>query len=88
MDTNALDAQESQAGDAMSNAAEAAILQQMTAALASGGVPLADIGLVSPYRSQVTFEAAEVRNLTIYISGIATQISNNPEIDGISALIL
>ena len=54
LDTDALPAPELQAGDAISNPQEAAIVKQIVLALHAGHVPLQDIGVISPYRSQVS----------------------------------
>lgn len=52
LDTDAAEAEECQLGDALSNAAEAAYLRQIVKAFTACCVPLSDVGLVSPYRSQ------------------------------------
>ena len=54
LDTDALPAPELQAGDALSNPHEAAIVKQIVLALHAGNVPVQDIGVISPYRSQVS----------------------------------
>lgn len=53
LDTDALPAPEVQAGDALSNPQEANIVKQLVTALHVGGVALQNIGVISPYRSQV-----------------------------------
>ena len=52
LDTDALPAPETRAGEATTNATEAALVLQVAEALAAGRVALADIGIISPYRSQ------------------------------------
>lgn len=47
-------APELQAGDALSNPQEARMVKQIVLALQAGGVALQDIGVISPYRSQVS----------------------------------
>lgn len=47
-------APEVRAGDALSNPAEAAIITQIVRALEVGKVPLHDVGIISPYRAQVS----------------------------------
>lgn len=47
-------APEVRAGDALSNPTEAAVLTDIVKALALGQVPLGDIGVISPYRAQVS----------------------------------
>ena len=47
-------APEVRAGDALRNPAEAAIITQIVRALEVGKVPLQDIGIISPYRAQVS----------------------------------
>lgn len=54
LDTDPAGAEESQLGGAVSNAAEAAVIKQIIAALGASGVELAEVGVVSPYRSQVS----------------------------------
>ena len=46
-------APEVQSGDALSNPGEAAVLTDMVRALLEGQLPLADVGIISPYRAQV-----------------------------------
>lgn len=56
LDTDARDAGECEAAAAASNAAEAHIMREVIDAMAASGVPLGDIGLVSPFRNQVRRE--------------------------------
>ena len=54
LDTDGMPAPEVRAGDALSNPTEAAVLTDIVKALALGQVPLGDIGIISPYRAQVS----------------------------------
>lgn len=47
-------APEVRAGDALSNPREAAVLTDIVKALNLGKVPLSDVGVISPYRAQVS----------------------------------
>ncbi len=53
LDTDGVPCPESRAGENISNPAEAALAMRIVGAMLDGGVPLASIGIISPYRSQV-----------------------------------
>ena len=53
LDTCGPGAFERQAGETLSNPAEAELVAQLVDALQLGGVPLSTIGVMSPYRLQV-----------------------------------
>ena len=52
LDTDALPAPETRAGEATTNATEAALALQVVQALIAGRVGTDEIGIISPYRSQ------------------------------------
>ena len=54
LDTDSIPAPEVRAGDALSNPREAAIIGDIVRALDLGRVPLHDIGIISPFRAQVS----------------------------------
>lgn len=54
LDTDTMPAPEVRAGDTLSNPMEAAIMTDIVRALDLGKVPLHDIGIISPYRAQVS----------------------------------
>jgi len=54
LDTDGMPAPEVRAGDALSNPREAAVLTDIVKALDLSKVPLSDVGVVSPYRAQVS----------------------------------
>ena len=54
LDTDSMPAPEVRAGDTLSNPWEAVILTHIVRALDLGKVPLHDVGIVSPYRAQVS----------------------------------
>ena len=54
LDTDSMPAPEVRSGDALSNPAEAAVLTDMVGALLEGQLPLVDVGIISPYRAQVS----------------------------------
>ena len=54
LDTDGMSAPEVRAGDALSNPWEAAVITDILRALVLGQVPLHEIGVVSPYRAQVS----------------------------------
>jgi len=55
LDTDAMDAAETQGDGSPTNKAEASLLIQIVSAMAACGVSLRDICLVSPFRAQVHF---------------------------------
>lgn len=57
-------APEVRAGDTLSNPREAVILTEIVRALDLGQVPLHDVGIVSPYRAQVSTRAHVSCNAT------------------------
>lgn len=54
LDTDSMPAPEVRAGDALSNPGEAAVITDIVRALDLGKVSLEDIGIISPYRAQVS----------------------------------
>ena len=60
LDTSGPGAFERQAGETLSNPAEADVIMQLVDALQLGGVPLSTIGVMSPYRLQVRDHLAMV----------------------------
>ena len=54
LDTDGMPAPEVRAGDTLSNPREAAVLTDIVRALNLGKVPLSDVGVISPYRAQVS----------------------------------
>ena len=54
LDTCGPGAFERQAGETLSNPAEADLIMQLVDALQTGSVPLSTIGVMSPYRLQVS----------------------------------
>lgn len=58
LDTSGPGAFERQAGETLSNPAEADLIVQLVDALQLGGVPLNTIGVMSPYRLQVCAHVA------------------------------
>lgn len=58
LDTSGPGALERQAGETLSNPAEADLIMQLVDALQLGGVPLSTIGVMSPYRLQVSHHMA------------------------------
>lgn len=54
-------APEVRAGDALSNPSEAAIIAGVVRALDQGRVPLCDIGIISPFRAQVSTHASTIK---------------------------
>ena len=54
LDTDSMPAPEVRAGDALRNPREAAIIGDIVRALDLGRVPLHDIGIISPFRAQVS----------------------------------
>lgn len=76
LDTDAMPCPEVQAGDTFSNSGEAAVVRQIVTALQLGGVALQTIGIISPYRAQVSMLAVLSQSTATLTSWLAAGLSN------------
>ncbi len=65
LDTDAMAAVESKAGDLVQNAGEAKVITDMVSAMVASGVAATDIAVITPYRQQIKLltRAMQLRNL-------------------------